>query len=134
MQEVVDFLKENPMGFLASADNGKPYVRPFGFMLVEDGNFYFCTSTEKEVYKQLKKNPFVEFSCMTKDFGQWLRMNGEIEFSDDQKLKEKIMDSQPMVKDIYKTADNPVFAIFFVKNGKATLSDFTGNPPRTVAL
>jgi len=32
MEEVIKFLGENHIGFLASVDNGKPRVRPFGFM------------------------------------------------------------------------------------------------------
>ncbi|MFH0974387.1 MAG: pyridoxamine 5'-phosphate oxidase family protein [Spirochaetota bacterium] len=134
MEEVIRFLKENPIGFLASVDNGKPRVRPFGFMLEENGKLYFCTGTVKDVYKQLKNVPSVEFSCLSKDFSKWLRVNGQIKFSDDAKIKEKIINSQPLVKSIYKTADNPVFTIFFIDNGNASLWDFSGNPPKTIKL
>lgn len=130
MEEVVKFLNENPMGCLASLDDGKPRVRPFGFMLAEKDKLYFCTSTEKDVYKQLRKNPFIEFSSMTKDFSRWLRINGQIKFSDDKKIKEKVIDSQSLVKSIYKTADNPIFTIFFIEYGSASISDFSGNPPK----
>ena len=39
MKEVLKFLKENVNGFLATVEEGKPRVRPFQFMLEEDGRF-----------------------------------------------------------------------------------------------
>ena len=50
MKEVLEFLKENGNGFLATMEEGKPRVRPFQFMLEAEGRFYFCTSNAKDVY------------------------------------------------------------------------------------
>ncbi len=134
MEELMNFLKENPLGFLGTVDNGKPKVRPFGFMLREKEKMYFCTGAFKDVYRQLQESPFIEFSCMAKDCSKWLRMNGEIKFSNDMMIKEKILNSQPLVKSIYKTTDNPDFSIFFIENGNASLWDFSGNPPKLFKL
>lgn len=130
MQEVIKLLNESPMGNLATVDNGKPRVRPWGFMLEEGGRFFFCTSNTKDVYTQLQATPDIEFTTTSKDM-VWVRLNGKIQFSEDLKLKEKVLEANGMVKSIYQTADNPIFTIFYVEHGTATIADFSGQPPRT---
>lgn len=131
MQEVVKFLNENANGFLATVKEGKPKVRPFGFMLEEGGKFYFCTANNKEVYKQIKANLFVEFSSTTPQFA-WLRLSGEVKFSNDINIKEKILEKNALVKSIYQTADNPIFEAFYIEHGIAVIADFSGQPPKVV--
>lgn len=131
MQEVVSFLKENSNGFLATVAEGRPKVRPFGFMLEENGKLFFCTANTKDVFQQIKANPYVEFSCTSPQFA-WLRLSGKVKFSDNLEIKEKIIEISPLVKSIYKTADNPIFEIFYLENGTATIADFSGNPPKVV--
>lgn len=116
-------------GFLATVEDGKPRVRPFAFMLEEDGKLFFCTNNQKNVYKQLQDKPEIEFSSLAEDF-TWIRLNGKVKFSDDIKIKEKIIESNEQVKSIYKTAGNPIFEIFYLEYGTAVLADFSGEPPR----
>jgi uncharacterized pyridoxamine 5'-phosphate oxidase family protein len=129
MQEVIKFLYQNPMGFLATVENGEPRVRPFGFMLEEDGKFYFCTSCAKNVYRQLTANPEAEFSTVNSALA-WLRLRGRIVFTEDLKLKEKILTASELVKSIYQRADNPVFKVFYIERGSAVIADFSGQPPQ----
>jgi len=131
MQEAVKFLQENRSGFLATVDNGKPRVRPFQFMIEEGGKLYFCTNNTKEVFKQLRKNPFIEFSSSTPDF-IWIRLSGEVKFSDDLGIKARILDANDLVKSIYKTPDNPIFEIFYIEHGTAVIADFSGQPPEQI--
>lgn len=105
MDEVVRFLTENPVQFLATAGlDGKPRVRPFQYMLEHDGKLWFCTGNKKEVYAELQKNPYVELS------------------------------ENELVRSIYKSADNPEFEVFYLAEGKAVLANFSGQPPRTLTL
>ena len=129
MEEVVKFLNENKMGNLATVENGEPRVRPWGFMFEEDGKFYFCTANTKDVYKQLKSTPFVEFTATSSQFG-WVRLRGEIKFCIDLKIKEKVLKTVPMVESMYKTADNPIFEVFFIEHGTAIMADFSGQPSK----
>ena len=133
MQSVIDFLKTNSTGFLATLEEGKPKVRPFQFMLEEGGRLYFCTNSTKEVYRQLVTEPHVEFSSASPEFA-WVRLSGEAEFVNDLAIKSRVLESHDLVKMIYQNASNPIFEVFFLKNAKATLDDFTDNPPRTVTL
>jgi uncharacterized pyridoxamine 5'-phosphate oxidase family protein len=129
MQEVVNFLIENPMGFLATLENGEPRVRPWGFIFEEKGKFYFCTSSTKDVYRQLTANPSVEFSTRNDKF-VWVRLRGKITFTEDLKIKEKILAQNDLVKSIYKSAGNPVFKAFYLDHGTAVIGDTSGQPPK----
>ncbi|HEX9061460.1 MAG TPA: pyridoxamine 5'-phosphate oxidase family protein [Clostridia bacterium] len=131
MDEVIKLLKETPYGFLATVENGKPRVRPFGFMFHEEGKLYFCTNSQKDVYNQLNKTPYIEYSATTKDMVT-VRISGEIRFTEDIDKKEKALDSWPMVKNLYKTADNPIFKVFYMEHGSAVISDFSGQPPKKI--
>jgi uncharacterized pyridoxamine 5'-phosphate oxidase family protein len=130
VEEVIKFLRENRLGFLASVDNGKPRVRPWGFLFEEKGKFYFCTNTTKDVYKQLKNIPYIEFSCSNKEFNTWLRLSGQITFSDDKRIKEKIFELYDPIKNMYKTPDNPIFTVFYMEHGTASISSFFSPAPR----
>lgn len=49
MEKVIKFLQENSILFLATIGlDGKPKVRPFQFMLENEGKLYFCTSNQKK--------------------------------------------------------------------------------------
>jgi uncharacterized pyridoxamine 5'-phosphate oxidase family protein len=129
MKEVIKLLAENPMGFLATVENGEPRVRPWGFMFEENGKFYFCTNNTKDVYRQLQANPFIEFSTRTDKF-VWVRLRGKVIFAEDMRIKEKTLAGNELVKSIYKSADNPIFKTFYIEHGSAIIGDFSGQPPR----
>lgn len=131
MKDVIKLLKENANGYLATVDSGKPRVRPFGFMMEEEGKLYFCTNSMKEVYRQLTVTPYVEYSVTTKDMVT-IRVSGEIKFSEDIAVKEKVLNVYEPVKRGYKSADNPIFKVFYIEHGSATISDFSGMPPKKV--
>lgn len=129
MKEVVSLLQENKMGALATIDNGKPRVRPWGFMMEENGKFYFCTANTKDVFNQLQATPFMEFTSTSKDMVT-VRLSGEVIFTNDVNIKQKVLENNPMVKGIYHSEDNPIFELFYIEHGEASISDFSGQPPK----
>ena len=51
MQEVIQFLQENPVQYLATVGrDGRAKCRPFMFSGELDGKLWFCTDHTKEVY------------------------------------------------------------------------------------
>lgn len=129
MKDVVKFLTEHKQGFLATTEDGKPRVSPFEFGVEDGGKLYFCTANSKEVYNQIKANPYIEFSSSAPG-NTWIRVSGEVKFSDNIKIKEKIINSSELVKSIYKTPDNPLLEIFYLINGTATKSSLSGAPTK----
>jgi uncharacterized pyridoxamine 5'-phosphate oxidase family protein len=134
MKEVIDFLTKSKIYYLATVGlDGKPKVRPFGFVMEEGGKIYFCTSNDKKVYKEMKKQPWIEFCACGENFS-WLRLSGKAVFSKDLAIKSKVLDLSPRVKSIYKSPDNPIFEIFYLDEAVATFYDFSGNPPKKFKL
>lgn len=133
MNKVFDFLKENPLQYCATVGlDGKPKVRPFQMMYHEGGNLYYCTGAKKDVYAELNNNPYIEISVSTME--RWLRIRGRVVWVDDRKTKEKIIAISPLVKSIYKTADNPVLKVFYIADADAVIADFSGKPPEVYKL
>ncbi|MBN2029328.1 pyridoxamine 5'-phosphate oxidase family protein [bacterium] len=134
MSEVTEFLNKSQNQYLATLGlDGKPQVRPFQFMLEENGKLYFCTSNEKNVYKEIKGNPNVQICVVGENFS-WIRLSGKVVFSDDLEIKARIQESNELVKSIYQTPDNPVFEIFYLDDATAVIADFSGEPPKTYKL
>jgi uncharacterized pyridoxamine 5'-phosphate oxidase family protein len=127
MQEVLDMLAVPCFGDLATIDGGKPRVRPFAFMYEEKGRFYFLTTSNKAVYKQLTECPHIEFIRTTEDM-RWLRISGKITFDDNIRAREKSFANYPMLKDIYQTPDNPLLKVFYLEHGHASINSMAGPP------
>ena len=133
MNDVIEFLKENSLIYLATSGlDGNAKVRPILFYFEEEGKPYFATANNKPMFKELDANPNCEMTAATPEYA-WLRITGKVEFKDSLKLKQKVIDANELVKAIYETADNPIFEVFTV-TGKATIADFSGNPPKTYEL
>ena len=133
MNEVVKFLSENPVQYLATVGrDGKAKCRPFMFAGEMDGKLWFCTNNQKDVYKDLQQNPHTEI-CVSSPAYAWIRLNGRAVFEDNMAVKEMCL-ANPIVKSQYQTADNPIFEVFYLDGAKAVIADFSGNPPKTFAL
>jgi len=102
-------------------------------MMEHGGRLYFCTSNQKEVYKEIQKQPYIELCASGENFS-WLRLSGRVVFTLDLAIKEKVLEASALVKSIYKTADNPALEVFYLDEAKAILADLSGQPPRVLNL
>ena len=133
MNEVVKFLKKNPVQYLATVGrDGKAKCRPFMFAGERDGKLWFCTNSTKDVYQDMQANPWVEVSVSSADYA-WIRLSGRAAFRDDLAVKEMCMQN-PIVKGQYGDAANPIFEVFCLEEARAVLADFSGEPPREFNL
>ena len=134
MNDVTKFLTDNPVQYFATTGlDGRPKVRPFQFMTEHDGKLFFCTSNQKEVFKEITQSPEVEV-CVSSPSFAWLRLSGKVKFYSSKELKTKIIESSPLVKNIYHDACNPQFEIFYLENCTAVIADFSGNAPHKYTL
>ena len=122
MKEVRDFLKEAGVYYLATVDNGKPKVRPFGTIEIFEDKLYIQTGKKKDVYKQIENNPNVEI-CAFKD-GKWIRLSGELVPDDRIEAKKDMLDKNPSLRGMYNENDDNTIVLYF-KNAKAVISSFT---------
>ena len=128
MKEIIEFLNDAKFYFLATIDDEKPRVRPFGAHIEYEGKIYFCTNNQKKVYNQIISNPFVEISGVDSN-GRWIRLSGEAVIDDRIEVKKKMIEVNPILSSLYKVEDK-IFTVFYLKNPQATLFSFTGEPKR----
>ena len=128
MKEVYEFLKECGTYYLATVDNGKARVRPFGTIEMFEDKLYIQTGKKKDVAKQISLNPNVEI-CAFKD-GTWLRLAGELVSDDRVEAKKHMLDNYPDLRGMYDENDDNTLVLYF-KIATATFSSFT-TEPRTI--
>lgn len=133
MNEVVKFLKENPVQYLATIGrDGKAKCRPFMFAGEIDSKLWFCTNNQKDVYQDLQEKPYVQVSVSSPAYA-WIRLDGKAVFENNKAAKEMCIQN-PIVKGQYQTADNPIFEVFYLAEAHAVIADFSGNPPKEYNL
>ena len=128
MEEVYKFLKECGVYYLATIDNDKPKVRPFGTAEIYENKLYIQTGKKKDVYKQIEVNNNVEI-CAFKD-GRWLRVSGKLIPDDRLEAKKDMLDKNPDLRGMYDENDDNTIVLYF-ESATATFSSFT-EPPRTI--
>ena len=103
MNEAIAFLRENPVQYLATVGrDGRAKCRPFMFAGELDGKLWFCTNNQKDVYRDIVENPYVEVSVASPAYA-WIRLSGKAVFEDSREAKEMCM-GNPIVKSQYQTA------------------------------
>jgi uncharacterized pyridoxamine 5'-phosphate oxidase family protein len=127
MTEEVEFIQKNPMGFLATVDEGMPRVRAWGFMKYEDGKILFGTDNTKDVFKQLSAVPYAEWISMDAQTFTTLRVFGKVVFVDDIEMKRKIIAGNAWIKDMYSGEKEKDFEVFYLTDMKSNWFSFT--PP-----
>jgi len=134
MNTAFEFLKANPVFFLATVNGAEARVRPFGFVMVRNNALYFCTNKTKDVYKQFVKNPDVEISGMGAE-GTWLRLRGKVAVDDSHESKAQAFKESAMLLQIYpKGADDETFVTFYFTQAQATLYSFAAAPQNLALL
>jgi Uncharacterized conserved protein len=126
MNEVLEFLKQNPVFYFATVEGDQPRVRPFGFFMEHEGKLYFGLGNQKESYKQLVKNPKFEISTASKE-GQWIRIRGKAVFDERPEVTEKAFSIMPHLRGMYSAENGPRLALLYVSEGEAVIADFQGN-------
>ena len=128
MEEVQKFLKECGVYYLATVENDKPKVRPFGTIEIFENHLYIQTGKKKDVYKQIEKNNNVEL-CGFKD-GKWIRVSGKLIADDRIEAKKDMLDKNPELREMYNENNDNTIVLYF-ETGEATISSFT-EPPKVI--
>lgn len=89
--EILEFVKRNPMSFMATVDGGEPRVRGMGIPVVDEKGLVFATGTGKQVCRQLLANPSVELCFWSQEDRTQIRLRGTMEKVDDPGLLEHIV-------------------------------------------
>lgn len=118
MIDIVQFIKEAGMFFLATSENGQPKQRPFGGVTKLNGRIYFDTNTEKAVYKQMVANPQISICAFSK--GRWLRIEGQAVPDHSRETLEAITSQNPMLKKLWEK-EGETFTSLYLADATAEL-------------
>ena len=122
LQDVANYLDNIGIQFLATIGlDGKPKVRPMQYMIMDDGKLWFCTNSEKVVYKELQANPALELCGCKLEENEiqtpWIRFSAEAVFEERQDIRDAIIEKSSIVNALYsKMRENPIFKVFYLKN------------------
>lgn len=125
MKEVYEFLKESKVFYLATIDNDKPRVRPFGAINIFEDKLYIQTGKIKNVSKQMSINPNIEISSFYN--GEWIRIEAKVVSDDRVEAKASMLDNNPELRSMYSEFDDNT-EVLYLKNVRATIYSFTNKP------
>ena len=126
-KEILEFITKNPIAYMATAENNKPYVRAMGTYKADENGIIFSIQANKDVYKQLATNPETQI-CYFND-GVMVRVSGQMDPIEDMKLKEEMVEARPFMKPQIEQEGWDFMKVFKVKNAKATVLDMKAGPP-----
>ena len=124
MKEVYDFLKDCGTYYLATVDNDKARVRPFGTINMFEDKLYIQTGKVKNVSKQIEKNPNVEICAFLN--GKWLRVETTLVRDDRVEAKKDMLDHYPELRNMYDENDANTEVLYFT-DAEAIISSFTSD-------
>ena len=121
IQDCIKFANYNLTCYLATVEGDQPRIRALGLWFADESGFYFQTGTVKDFCQQLMHNPKTEV-CFYNDGNlksTMLRITGKVEFIDDIKLKEKVIEDRPFLKGFGLTPQSYWLQIFRISHGQA---------------
>ena len=127
---VYNYIEEVKSYALATVDKDQPRVRIFGTILLDNDRLFIQTGKNKDVAKQLYKNPKAEIIVCKG--AEWLRICCNLVENDSRDLRVKMLEKMPSLRAMYNEDDGNM-VMFEIKNGVATFSSFTAES-KTVVL
>lgn len=132
MDEVLKYLKENEVYYLATIDSkGNPDIRPFGTISKINDELYIQTGMVKDCFKQMEAHPQIAI-CTAAQNGTWLRVNATAVPVLDVDIMSAVLDEYPNLKGMYQAGDGNCVVVKLT-DVTARFCSFT-EPPRTVTF
>ena len=94
-EKLISMIREAGFFFYATTEDGKPRVRPLGYIDNINGKMVIAISTVKAMSKQTLANPEFEICASTSE--QWVRFSGKALPLDDAEIIEKMLEC-PILK------------------------------------
>ena len=119
-EEVLEFVKKNPVFSLATIDGNQPRVRLIMLYRADENGIIFVTGKQKDLYKQLQANPAVEMCFYNHDEGRQVRIEGMVKMLDDLELKKQVVEDFSFLKPFVESHGYEVLICYCLQNGKAS--------------
>lgn len=125
IQKALDFLKSHIEVAFATCEGGRSHIRVFQIMKQEGTTLYFATSPEKQVYKQLHDNPYIEI--MSSGDNAFVKCSGRADFDVNDTTARWIYDHNSVLPRLYTAYDK--LAYFKMEIAQLDYYDLTPTPP-----
>jgi uncharacterized pyridoxamine 5'-phosphate oxidase family protein len=119
-EEIFEFIRNNPVFALATAENNRPHVRMIMLYRADDNGIIFNTGENKDMHKQLSSNENVEMCFYNAEQGRQIRISGSVEEIEDLELKKQIVKDFPFLKEWVDREGYEVLVVYCLKAGRAT--------------
>lgn len=125
-KEILAFITKNPVAYVATAEDNIPHVRALGTFRADENGIIFAMQADKDVYKQIVKNPATEICYYAESV--MVRVKGQMEPITDATIKNEIIEKRPFYKPGVEKVGLDYVGAFKVKNAKANVLDMKGPP------
>jgi pyridoxamine 5'-phosphate oxidase len=119
--EILEFIRKNPVFALATADENGPHARMILMYRADDEGLIFVTGENKDLNKQLTKQPDVEMCFYSQKEGKQIRVAGTVEELEDLELKKQIVKDFPFLEEWVDKEGYDVLVVYCLKHGRATV-------------
>ena len=123
--EIMQFLNDNPVFYLATVDGYLPRVRPLGFAMWYKGHLCIAIGKHKAAYKQLLDNTNLEL-CTANDRGEWLRVQGTANFDNTPEAVQEAFRVMPQLADLYNDESGLKLGVIYLDHLSAKLFSMSG--------
>ncbi len=123
-KDILEFVTQNPVCTIATCRENEPHVRAFLTNIIDD-QFYFTTSSHKNVGVEILQNQKSELCYLAPDFSKMLRINTTLDIVDDKKIKQHLIETREYLKGF--SAEDENFILFRLSNSKATFWSLENN-------
>ena len=130
--EILALINANPACHLATVEGNAPHVRGILLYKADENGLIFHTGSTKDLYKQLSKNPRVEFCFNDFQKGVQVRVSGSVEKVEDMALKKEIVAKREFLKPWVEKSGYDVLVVYRIRKGRATIWTMESNfAPKT---
>lgn len=111
MSKEYEFIKECGVFFVSTIKGTKPATRPFGAIMEIDNDFYISTGKSKDVYKQIVYKHPIQIIALKHGTRNWVRITGNSVIINDENLKQKMLDENPVLTKRFTGVNDKEFAL-----------------------
>jgi len=118
--EIVEFARNNPICFIATAADNTPFVRTVMLHSADDSGLIFSTWKQKDFYRQIVQNPRVEICLYNPQQGRQIRLSGVLEALSDESLKDEIIRKFRFLNTQVQKMGRDSLVVYRLAKGQAT--------------
>ena len=118
-EEIIKFLNDHPVSFLATIEGDQPRVRGMSIVKADELGVLYQTSDMKDVWRQVEGGRKVEACFNDLLTNTQVRITGVVEIVEDQAIKAEIVAKRPFLKGLVEKSGYGPIKVFRITRCKA---------------